>query len=353
MLASSDLPHLGPLRLPESSPVPALARRLALALTLVLFVVAIIWFDRDGLRDHANNGDPLGLTDVLYFTIVSLTTLGYGDISPVTNEARLLNAILLTPIRVFLWVLFLGTAYEMSLLRLKLREDRQMTDLHNRLKDHVIVCGYGVKGRAIVEELLAHGHQREQIVVIDPKEEAVALAAKQGIAAFRGDASSEALLKAAAIERASYVLAATDRDDACVLICLTVGSLAPGVKFVASAREEENIKLLYSAGADLVVAPSVSGGRMMASAVHQHAVTHFLEDLLTFGEGMTVTERVVRADEAGRFAHELPDLADGLILGVARGEQRTPFHQLKEYPLQPGDEIVYLPVGPAKQKPTA
>jgi voltage-gated potassium channel len=342
MLSSPDLPHLGPLRLPETSPVPALVRRILLALSLVLLVVAVIWFDREGLRDHAHEGRPLGITDVLYFTVVSLTTLGYGDISPVTTEARLLNALLLTPIRIFLWVLFLGTAYEMSVLRLQLREERHMRDLHDRLKDHVVICGYGVKGRAIVGELVAHCHEQENIVIIDPSEEAVAAAAREGLVALRGDASSESLLQAAAIERAAYVLAAPDRDDACVLICLTVRNLAPTVQLVAAAREEENIKLLYGAGANLVVAPSVSGGRLMASAVRQQAVPHFLEDVLAFGEGLAVAEREVQSDERGLLAHDLPDLATALILGVARGKERCPFYQLSDYELQPGDIVVYL-----------
>jgi voltage-gated potassium channel len=348
MLSSRDLPHLGPLRLPETSPVPALVRRTLLAVVLILLVVAVIWFDRDGLRDHAHGGRPLGLTDVLYyFTVVSLTTLGYGDISPVTTEALLLNALLLTPIRIFLWVLFLGTAYEMSILRLQFREDRRMKELHDRLQNHVIVCGYGVKGRAIVAELMAHGQERANIVVIDPTEEAVAVAAKEGLVALRGDGSSEALLRAAAIERAVDVLAAPNRDDACVLICLTVRSLAPTVNLIVAAREEENIKLLYGAGADLVAAPSVSGGRLMASAVRQHAVPYFLEDVLAFGEGLAISEREVRASERGHLAHQLPDLAGTLILGVARGKERCPFYRLVDFPLQPGDLIVYLAGDPS------
>jgi len=342
MIRTHELPHLGPLRLPETSPVPALVRRTLLALALILAVVVVIWFDRDGLRDHAHDGRPLGLTDVLYFTIVSLTTLGYGDISPVTAEARLLNALLLTPIRIFLWVLFLGTAYEMSVLRLNLRKERHMTELRERLNDHVIVCGYGVKGRAIVAELIAHGQDRENIVVIDPSEAAVAVAAQAGLVALCGDASSESLLRTAAVERAAYVLAAPDRDDACVLICLTIHNLAPTVQLVAAAREEENIKLLYGAGANLVVAPSVSGGRLMASAVRQRAVPHFLEDVLAFGEGLAAAEREVRPDESGRLAHDLPDLAGVLILGVARGGERCPFYRLPSYPLRPGDIVVYL-----------
>lgn len=342
MVPPGDLPHLGPLRLPETSPVPALLRRTLLAVVLVLTVVAVLWLDRGGLRDHSHDGRPLGFTDVLYFTVVSLTTLGYGDISPVTTEARLLNALLLTPIRIFLWVLFLGTAYEVTVLRLQRREERSMKELHERLKDHVVICGYGVKGRAIVAELVAHGHERGNIVIIDPSEGAVALAAREGLVALRGDASSEALLRAAVIERAGYVLAAPDRDDACVLICLTVRSLAPTAHLVAAAREEENIKLLYGAGADLVVAPSVSGGRLMASAVRQQAVPHFLEDVLAFGEGLAVAEREVRSDERGTLAHDLPDLKNVLILGVARGRERCPFYQLTGYPLEPGDIIVYL-----------
>ena len=70
-----------------------------------------------------------------------------------------------------------------------------MRELHERLTDHVIICGYGVKGRAIVDELLAHGIQPENIVAIDPNEESTADAAKKGVSvALRGDASSELLL---------------------------------------------------------------------------------------------------------------------------------------------------------------
>src|SRR5690606_36085517 len=129
--------HLGPLRLPESSLAGALLRRLGLAFGLVVLSVVVIWLTRSGLRDQVHPDRPLGFVDVLYFSVVSLTTLGYGDISPVTTEARLLNTVLLTPIRVFLWVLFLGTAYELTVMLLRFREERQMRDLHDRLKDHV------------------------------------------------------------------------------------------------------------------------------------------------------------------------------------------------------------------------
>ncbi len=342
MLGAPEPPHLGPLRLPDGSPVPALLRRAGFAVALIFAVAGVLWLDRDGLRDNAHPDRPPGFVDVFYFTVVSLTTVGYGDIAPVTDGARLFNAVVLTPIRVFLWALFLGTAYELSLLRLRFREERHMRELHDRLNDHVVVCGYGVKGRAIVDELLAHGHPADAIVAIDPREDAVARAARDGLVALRGDASSEELLRAAAVEKAGHVLVASDRDDACVLICLTVRSLAPRVRLVAAAREDENIKLIYAAGADLVVAPSVSGGRLMGAAVRQHGVPLILEDLLAFGQGIAAAERAVGQAERGLLAADLPDMEGRLVLGVVRSGDCVPFHGLGAFPLEPGDVVVYL-----------
>ena len=331
---------LGILRLPERSPWPGLLRRIGLAVGIILLVAICLWFDRDGLRDNAHPERPMGFADVLYFTVVSLTTVGYGDIAPVTTEARLINAIILTPIRVFLLALFLGTAYEIIFQRYQ--EKVQMSQLRERLKNHVIVCGFGVKGRAIVGELLAHGHRQDDIVVIEQEEAAVQEATAMGLVALCGNASSEAVLRAAAVEKAGHVLAAPNRDDVCVLICLTVRALCPSVRLVASAREEENVKLLYRAGADLVVSPSVSGGRLMAAAVRQQAVPEFIEDILTFGQGVDAAEHVVQAGEEGRHVTEIGGLAGAMILGVKRGDERCPFHKLVDYPLKEGDIVVYL-----------
>jgi len=337
---------MGVLRLPERSPVMGLLARFALSLGLILMVALLLWVTRGGLRDNAHPGRSMTFVDVFYFTVVTLTTVGYGDIAPVTPGARLVNAVLLTPIRVFLFALFLGTAYELTFLRY--RERVQMNQLRARLRDHVIVCGFGVKGRAIVTELRAQGRKSEDIVVIEPNEEISQEAAAQDLVALKGDASSEVLLRAAAVELAAQVLVAPSRDDVCVLICLTVRALAPNVRLIASAREEENIKLIYRAGADIVVSPSLTGGRLMAAGAHQKAVPRFLEDLLASGRGLDAHERIVLPAEAGRTAADLLAGSDTLVLGVARAGsgsnsgERIPFHRLTGLPLQAGDVIVYV-----------
>ena len=342
MSSGGQARHIAILRLREGSVVPALIGRIGLALGLVLASTVLLYLTREGLRDNANRENPLGFVDILYFTVVSLTTVGYGDIVPVTDEARLINTVLLTPLRIFVWLLFLGTAYELALLRLRFFEEYRMRQLSGRLKNHVIIAGFGVKGRAIADELLAHGHSKESTVVIDPREEAVEAAAALGLIALRGDASAESLLSAAAIQKAAYVLVAPDRDDAAVLISLTVRILAPDAYVVASAREEENIKLLYRAGANLVVSPSVSGGRLMAAAVWQQSVPPFLEDLLSFGQGVDAAERIVHPDEAGLCVSDLRGLERTLVLGVARDGERCPFYPLADFHLQAGDVVVYL-----------
>jgi voltage-gated potassium channel len=329
------------LRLRERSPVPGLLARLGIAVGLILLVSLLLWVTRGGLRDNAHPGRPMSFVDVFYFTVVTLTTVGYGDIAPVTSGARLVNAVLLTPIRVFLFALFLGTAYELTFLRY--RERILMNQLRERLQNHAIVCGFGVKGRAIVEELQAHGHAPENIVVIEPDESASQEAAAQDLVSLKGDASSEALLTAAAVEKASEVLVAPNRDDVCVLICLTVRELAPKVRLIAAAREEENVKLLYRAGADMVVTPSVSGARLMAACVRRKAVPLFLEDLLAFGQGLDAQERIVTQEEAGKTVADLPDLSRVLVVRLSRvGNKHIPFHQLPGLPLQAGDVIIYL-----------
>src|SRR5688500_15419999 len=89
------------------SPWRTLAVRAALAGALLLTAFALLWFDRDGLRDQIDGHLTFG--EVIYFTMITITTVGYGDIVPVSERARLIDAFLITPIRLFLWLIFLGT----------------------------------------------------------------------------------------------------------------------------------------------------------------------------------------------------------------------------------------------------
>src|SRR5829696_7822270 len=165
-------------RLPSSerSPLAVLMRRLAIAAGLVLLVSAITYLDRDGFRD--GGGDEIGLLDALYFGAVSVTSTGYGDITPVTDVARLVNVFVVMPAGVLFLVILVSTTLEV--LAERTRTNYREKRWRRTLQDHTIVCGYGVKGRSAIETLRAHGVAADRIVVIDARPDIVEEARRAG-----------------------------------------------------------------------------------------------------------------------------------------------------------------------------
>jgi len=235
--------------------------RAALILSIIVVVFLVFYFDRSGLVDESDG--RVDTVDVLYFTVITVTTVGYGDIVPVSRFARMFDAFAVTFARLLIWFTLLRTTYELALARFL--EGMRMKRLKERLRNHVIVCGYGELGRATVVHLLEAGFPREQVVVLDVDEVAAQDAADSGVAALRADATREDALRAADIENAKAVVAATGRDDTNILICLTAKAVAPKVRVVGRVKEAENLKLMSRSGADTVVSPEQIAGRQIAS----------------------------------------------------------------------------------------
>ena len=233
--------------------------RACLVVVLLAIVIAIFWFDRDGLKDQID-GD-ISFSDILYFGMITVTTVGYGDIVPVSDNARLIDAFAVTPIRIFIWFIFLGTAYEFVIQ--KIVEDFRMARLHQSLEGHIVLCGFGHSGMIAARETVAKGHPADRIVAIDLAEDRVRAAADAGFIGLLGDATSEELLTKACVDKAKAVIVNTRRDDTNILVILTVRHLSKQSKVIASIRDEENIKLARLSGADLVVTPT-QGRRLPA-----------------------------------------------------------------------------------------
>jgi voltage-gated potassium channel len=326
------------IRLPvsETGPLAVLLRRLGIAALLVLIVSVITYVDRDGFRD--SSGDRIGVLDALYFGAVSVTSTGYGDITPVSDTARLVNTFIVMPAGVLFLVILVSTTLEVLAERTRTvyREKRW----RRTLQHHTIVCGYGVKGRSAIETLQAHGTANGDIVVIDARAESVEEARRAGHAGMVGDASASSALEAAGVREAAAVVVAPDRDDAAVLITLTARELNPRARIVASVREIENAHLLEQGGADSVVVSSGAAGRLLGHAVKSPRVVSVLEDLLSVGEGLDVIERDVTPDEAGHTLATLTSSAP--VLAVVRGEQVLRFDDPRIGELRAGDRLVCL-----------
>lgn len=317
----------------ERSVRRTLVLRACLVVFLFVLVILVFWLDRDGLRDNLD--DAISFVDVVYFTMVSVTTVGYGDIVPVTPQARLVDALFVTPIRLFIWLVFIGTAYQFVLQRLI--EDFRMRRLQARLQGHVVLVGYGHSGRCAAAELVARGVDKQHILIVDLNQARIEDAAEHGYIGILGDASREETLRQTMLDQARVLLVCTDRDDTNVLITLTARNLAPKVRIIARVEEAENDKLLRQSGANSTVLPSRVGGILMADSVESSHLAAYVMDLISAGGQVTLVEREPHPDEIGKRPIE----TQSLIVRVVRDQEP---HSIWDagIRIQPGDKLIVM-----------
>lgn len=332
----TELPHhalLGVISIPGAagaSPWALIVRRLAYAFILLFAVAFIVYVDRDGYSED------LTFIDAFYYSAVSLSTTGYGDITPVTQSARLINIIIITPLRVAFLILLVGTT--LAVLTEDSRKALQIQRWRKRVRNHTIVVGYGTKGRSAVSALLADGVPPNQIVVIDQDRSALTRAENQGLVTVHGTATKSDVLKIAGVSRARSVVVAPNMDDTAVLVTLSVRELAPSAMIVASVRESENQHLLEQSGADSVVISSETAGRLLGLATVTPSVVEMMEDLLSPGEGFSVAERPVAEDEVGANPRHLADI----VLGLVRSGELYRIDSPEAESVEPGDRLLYV-----------
>jgi voltage-gated potassium channel len=332
-------PTVGPgvdLALPTKviSPLRAVVIRLLLALTVLLAVVLIVWFDRAGYRDSANGS--VSLLDAFYYATVTLSTTGYGDITPVSDGARLTNVLVITPLRIAFLVLLVGTTIEV--LASRSRHDYRVSRWRSRVHDHTVIIGFGTKGRSALQGLLDDGHPASRVVVVDPSVDAIAEANRMGVAGIVGDATRVEVLRRAEVERAAHVVISAHRDDTAVLVTLTTRQLNPTARIVCAVREAENVALLTQSGADSVITSAAAAGRLLALSVSSPVAGGIMEDLLVAGEGLEVVEREVTREELGRSPAESRDM----VLAVIRDGQVSRFTEQRVTLFQRGDRVVVV-----------
>jgi voltage-gated potassium channel len=314
-------------------PLRTIGERLAVAVGLIVLVALLAYFGSDGYYDPEEDG--ISLLDAFYYSTVTITTTGYGDIRPVSDGARLVTTVIVTPARILFLILLVGTTLEV--LTERTRAAYRLTRWRKTLNDHVIICGFGTKGRAAAGTLLAHGYRPEQIVVVDEDASARSKATSMGMAAVAGSATTQHALHDAGIADAAAVVVAVDRDDSAVLATLTARELNPRVTIAAAVREDENAHLLHEGGANSVITSSSSAGRLLGLATTTPDVAQVIEDLLSVGAGLDIVERPVTEAEVGPL--------EGLrsrnpVVAVSRGGELLRFDDPRAERLEPGDALV-------------
>ena len=324
------------LRIPEKfiSPWHRIVRRVVYATLVLSAAVLAVYLDRDGYRDAQN--DRLSFLDCLYYATVTLSTTGYGDITPITPFARLVNVVVITPLRFAFLIVLIGTTVES--LTTQSRQAWKIQRWRNTVRNHTIVIGYGTKGRTAVEAMIGDGIPAADMVVVDTDQSALEQAAANGLVTVHGDASKSDVLRLAGAAHAAAIIVATNRDDTAVLVTLTARELAPKAKIVAAVRETENRRLLQQSGADSVVVSSETAGRLLGIATSAPSVVEVMADLLTPEEGFAIAEREVDDTEVGAPARHLP----GIVLGVVRNGQLLRIDSPRADALEANDRLLYF-----------
>jgi voltage-gated potassium channel len=326
----------GTLKRKSSLPVWAsIAWRVVAVLALLGLAVGVHWFDRDGLRD--NYDGQVSFLDVIYFTMISITTTGYGDIAPVSERARMFDALVVTPIRVFVVLLFIGTTYNFVLKRSW--ERWRMTLIQRRLADHIIIAGYGQTGSEAVDELIARGEPPGQFVIIDTSEEALARAKACGCTVLLGDATRDDVLQSVKVREARSMIVAAGRDDTSILITLSARHLAADLPISVIVRNEDNEFPARAAGATTVINPVSFAGLLLATSCTGPHVTDYITDLASIEGRVSLHERAVRDEEVGK---PLRKITSGLGVRLYRDGKPHSFAEPEAAALQPGDTIVEI-----------
>src|SRR6516165_9774949 len=327
---------VGVLRIPEDHPGPirVITRRVAIALVVLFGAAVIVYLDPNGYRDV--RGQPLTFLDCLYFAAVSLSTTGYGDITPYTEAARLVNTVIFTPLRIAFLAVLVGTTLEV--LSERSRQAWKIQRWRSKVRNHTIVIGYGTKGKTAVAARLGDEAAQGEIVVVDTDRTALEHAATAGLVTVHGDATRSDVLRLARAQHASSIIVATNRDDTAVLVTLTARELSPKAKIVASIREAENSHLLQQSGADSVVVSSETAGRLLGIATTTPSIVEMVDDLLTPAEGLAIAERDVERSEVGGSPRHLPEI----VLGVVRDGRLLRVDAPEVDAIEAGDRLLYV-----------
>ncbi|WP_344801417.1 potassium channel family protein [Microlunatus ginsengisoli] len=319
----------------RSTPARELGKRILIALGILAITVAIVFIDRDSYTDSSDG--VVSFVDSIYYSTVTITTTGYGDITPVTPHARLINSIIVAPLRVIFLVLLVGTT-----LQVLANEGRRIfrdNRWRKHMRNHVVVIGYGTKGRSAVGTLVDNGANPAQVVIIDNRPASITEANIKGYAAIEGDGTRREILRRAEIIKAREVVITLDRDDSAILVTLTVRQLNPSAHVVVAVREDDNAPLLRQSGANAVITSSEAVGRLLGLSAVSPNLGVVIEDLLSSKEGLEVGERQVTRDEVGKSSDEV---RGERVVAVVRNKTLRRFYDPTVATLETGDQVVVV-----------
>lgn len=228
--------------------------------------------------------------DAVYMTVITVTTVGFGEVQPLDQESKLFTIILiLTSVIIVGYALKIITEYIISKNDINELKQKKMQKKIDALSDHVIICGYGRNGKQAANKLATH---HRDFVVIE-KDEQVTQKHKDTPTLFiLGNANEDEVLVRAGINRACCLISALPNDSENVFVVLSARQMNPDIRIISRASQETTYSKLKLAGANNVILPDRIGGDHMASLVVVPDLLEFVDNLSIIGNQSINIEEV-------------------------------------------------------------
>jgi len=307
--------------------------RLSATLIATLMLVGTIGFS-------TIEGWPLA--DSLYMTVITLSTVGYGELRPLSDLGRMFTSGLIL-VGVGSLAYAATTTLEELMDRAQIHRRRMNKEI-KRMDQHVIICGFGRMGQVLHGQLKA---RHKQIVVIEQNPQLTPTFERLGIVHLQGDATDDETLLAAGIGRAAGLAAVLPHDGDNLFVTLTARALNPALTIVARSSKVKNESRILSAGANHVLNPYRNGGRLMARQLLHPAVTEFI-DVISESDDENLRLEEVRvcpgSSLAGVALRDSPirSQMDTIVVGVRRPDAPLLFNPSSDVAPRVGDTLIVL-----------
>lgn len=307
---------------------------MALALLLALGTAGYAWLE------------GMTLIEALYMTVITLSTVGFGEVRPLSPAGRLFTiALIMLGVGTVAWALRNAAEVVLGETFWKGVRKQRMEEQLRALRDHYLVLGYGRIGRQVVRDLRARG---QPYVVVDASPEVAEELLEEGHLHVVGDATQEEVLQQAGVERARGLVAALETDADNVLAVLTARALNPNLLIVARATDEEAESKLRRAGADRVVTPYLIGGHRLALSLLNPVVDHFLSHLFHLGDEIDVDIGQIAVPPGSSLAGQrladcdLRRVWNLTVVGVQRPDGSIEITPQADHVIEPGEVLIVI-----------
>lgn len=308
-------------------------KKIFFALFLLISIVCIGIFGFVFLEDYT-------FLEALYMTVITISSVGFGEVKPLTDEGRLFT--------VFLIIFSFGTfGYAITSLTIyvidgefkRYFKNYKVDRAINKLSNHTIICGYGRNGKQAAIELKAH---KRKFIIVEQDKEIIEILRNEGLYAFiEGDATLENTLEKAGIKNAKALLTTLPKDEGNVFVVLTARGLNPNLLIISRASRDNSDIKLRRAGANNVIMPDKIGGAHMASLVIKPDVMEFMDYLMGQGSGSVNLEEITFENLPQQFQNKsIKELNIHQKCGATIVGYRNP---TGEYTINPSEEILLEP----------